>query len=115
MSEDAKHTPGPWKPVRNGEGFFGPEYYLDDDERDEFDASPYVGVAHMHGRVVSSHDLFQLNHADALLIAAAPDLLEACRKAILAIAHANEKTPGLYQDAYDSLDAAIAKATSGEP
>lgn len=81
------HTPGPWKTgfIMNGDRWVGPEYDQPkvcriEDERDEF-------------------------HANARLVAAAPDLLEACR---LLLSSAHDHQTGIAE-----AEAAIAKATGG--
>lgn len=47
---------------------------------------------------------------DARLIAAAPDMLQALRRAALALAFAAESSPAM-QDDYEAISRAIAKAT----
>jgi len=43
------------------------------------------------------------------------EMLKALRVAVLALAHANESAPGLYDDAYNKVSAAIAKAEEVKP
>lgn len=50
--------------------------------------------------------------ANALLIAAAPEMLDALRRAVLALAFAAE-TSAAMRDDYEAVSAAIAKATRG--
>lgn len=49
-------------------------------------------------------------HPDMRLIAAAPDMLAALRRAVLALAFAAETSPAMRDD-YDAVSAAISKAT----
>lgn len=49
--------------------------------------------------------------ANARLISAAPDMLDALRKAVLALAHAYEST-AMYKQECEVCDAAIKKATT---
>lgn len=76
------HTPGPWKAVPNpmrSDGYFvvrdgAPQYY--------------VGVADLSGKPIEQLPPavipMQVPEADAHLIAAAPDLLAACRAFVIA-------------------------------
>lgn len=74
------YTPGPWKACRAHEGFDGPYYDIDPDERAEYDAKPFVSIEAKGGeRVTNAHDLFTFKPANARLIAAAPELLEALK------------------------------------
>lgn len=94
----SKHTPGPWViKFRN-------------------DHSAYISM----GDPSSEHKQFDIEFddrypsdvADALLIAAAPDMLRALRKAVVALAGACVHAPELYaHETYETVSAAIAKAT----
>jgi hypothetical protein len=89
MSE--QHTPGPWT-QHEGE-VWAKNYGLI--------SRSYYGKPDGEGA------------ANARLIAAAPDLLHACRKAVIALAALSETCPPLIQE-YEIVSAAIAKATQGE-
>ncbi len=93
MDEKAKqgHTPGPWEMIDDyGIGF-------DIDSKN-----------HHICRLTSNNTRFEAN---ARLIAAAPELLEACRDFV--VSHTD--SGGMAQEeAWQSAGAAIAKATKGE-
>jgi hypothetical protein len=95
------HTPGPWE-VRDHEGLFA--------------------IAHPTGWVMESSDE-QQNRTDARLIAAAPDLLEACKAALAAISSACQDgsiiwldppfvLPGVHESAAERLQNVIERAES---
>jgi hypothetical protein len=107
----AQHTPGPW--------VLG-EY----DEHMGYDcmtggvrAGPVVLDGFDYGqRTCADIEPVALERmiADAHLIAAAPDLLKAARRAVLALAHICESSSEdakLYGEAYSMVSAAIDKAT----
>ena len=88
-----QHTPGPWFPTKD---------------------SKYNEVARI-GRAWNIGTELALSHfgdvdADARLIAAAPDMLYALRRAVLALAFAAESSKAM-QDDYEAVSLAIAKAT----
>jgi hypothetical protein len=96
---DAKHTPGPWRldPPRMGD--------LNDHEYHTIEAGDGVGTDRLQGFCTSSF----MSIADARLITAAPDLLEACL-VIAQWAQAGQSfmyPPGSLQQ----ITSAIAKAT----
>jgi hypothetical protein len=101
-----KYTPGPWaQSHRRGEdGMYQTQVYCAKGETIATVAW-YPMPADADGSVGTYRE------GNARLIAASPALLEALRKAVLALAHASEEKPGLYRDAYESVDAAIALAT----
>lgn len=75
-------TPGPWKACRSHEDYDGPMFDLDDDERAEYDARPFVRIIAPSGEsVAAAHDLFEFRREDAVAIAALPDLIEALEAA----------------------------------
>ena len=74
-------TPGEWKPCREHEGFDGPMFDLDADERSEYESRPFVRICAESDNVTTNHDLFEFRRTDANFIALAhnmmPQLLEA--------------------------------------
>ncbi|MNO35951.1 hypothetical protein D3C76_260090 [compost metagenome] len=85
----SKHTPGPWKVLREHDWHTGTKFGI-------------VGV------VPSNHTITEAN---ASLIAAAPDLLEALEWAMDRVGyHQRTGTNGSYCDQVDKARAAIAKA-----
>jgi hypothetical protein len=97
----SNHTPGPW--------------YVLDGRRVSW-ASPYreFGDGFSSYCVAITHEWPGLidAEANARLIAAAPDMLQALRRAVLALAFAAE-TSAAMRDDYEAVNAAIAKATGG--
>ena len=93
-----KHTPGPWKPACGARGTTcrHPAILCDGGQ---------VGNATWQGSEAATD-------ANARLIAAAPDLLEALRGLLAAVQHSVCENSGPAQDA---ASAAIAKATGGAP
>jgi hypothetical protein len=105
MSETAKHTPGPWRAVK---AFHGPIDILDQRDRD---------VVTVYGGGVETES----KSANAVLIAAAPELLLALRELIEAYSKPDERLccdgrdcgcmgSTLHQQAEHYARAAIAKA-----
>lgn len=100
----SKRTPGPWRVAgyRNhnpsNRGIFPISYEI----------WPEVTVKDQTGIVVKG--LGVLSEANARLIAAAPDLLEACKKALGALGKYAPKESLQVQEAVFDLDAAIARA-----
>jgi len=75
MTTTSKHTPGPWKPTRYWQDHNVGNFWTCDIE------SLAGGVSHIC-RVQAGHntnEAYELCRANANLIAAAPDLLEACK------------------------------------
>lgn len=93
MSTD-KHTPGPWRAIRN-EVHVGTRRIC-----------AYVGA----GVSLNLGAAYERECANARLIAAAPDMLLALRRAVLALAFAAETSPAMRDD-YEDVSKAIAKAT----
>lgn len=101
----AQHTPGPWvvkgrvnsslEAVRIESHNAAPEHHLYQ-VADVLDANGYPQ-----------------NEANLLLIAAAPEMLDALRRAVLALAFASESSAAMRDD-YEAVSRAIAKATRGE-
>lgn len=94
----SKPTPGPWHASGNAKSV---GIYTEDGS--QVALIPFVGIG--QGRAIER----------AELIAAAPNMLSALRKAVLALAHASETSPGLYSEAYEEVSATIAKATGAQP
>lgn len=105
---NTQHTPGPWKACRSHEDFNGPMWDIDDDERAEYEAKPFVSIEAESATVMCAHDLFEMRPANARLIAAAPDLLAALQ----AVADYLPVSGILLRNDIDAaMHAAIAKAT----
>ena len=108
---NTKHTPGPWVAQRDWESVYSP----DPEELEEYMKRPITVIKSLavDKNVASCHDLFEIDPADAQLIAAAPDLLEALRGLL------NAPDPDEVEDAIPrfravmNAHAAIAKATGG--
>ncbi len=71
-----------------------------------------AGPSRLYYVVTESDNTFAttFTEANARLIAAAPDLLDACKQAIRRIEHLNASGPDLPDPTLDKLNAAIAKA-----
>lgn len=95
-----KHTPGPWSVSTLGA--------LDKPSTHYIFIEP--GVAYIERKMAGQdeHDM-----PDALLIAAAPEMLAALRRAACCIAYASEKIPGIFHE-YEVINDVIAKATGAE-
>lgn len=94
---ETSHTPGPWK------AHFGPGYT---------DIS-HVNESGRAGRLICSFSVpTDADNANARLIAAAPDLLEGCKRA-LSILEAESAACKIYKAHWAIISAAIAKATQG--
>ena len=91
---EAKHTPGPW--------------HVADDDPYAIRSDDWGGIGFVHNEPAENKEIMAMKEADACLIAAAPDLLEACRRSIMALA-AND-APNC--EAAKECKAAIAKATA---
>ena len=105
-----KHTPGPWVVVIDDDGnpLSGRPGVFSSEELD-------CGIVHWDGFVQpywrSARGDKEI-HANARLIAAAPDMLEALQ----ALVSANNSTDGMaMRKAWDKADAAIARATGENP
>lgn len=76
---EQKFTPGPWKACRSYEDFDGPYVEPDLEDVEEYERQPFTRIYAKDGTaVMDAHDLFEMKEGNARLIAAAPDLLEAC-------------------------------------
>lgn len=106
-----EHTPGPWQTVQEPEQRATNEMYryvvVADDPDDPL--SPW-NIAAAFGWVGHQDDPWEQSAANARLIAAAPDLLAACRAVVSAYAsgQAYDKCP------LDIVKAAIGKAVGDE-
>ena len=99
---NGQHTPGPWFVVkRHPRSFARAITTTPDDPRGDI-ANVLSGLG--------SKDV----ESDAALIAEAPGMLFALRRAALALAFAAESSPAM-QDDYEAVSAAIAKATGAAP
>ena len=100
----AKHTPGPWS-------VDGERYYVRDDRRGELVADCYTFTETDMGRVVDASCA-----ANARLIAAAPELLEALKDLAEAARNACDarQHPAL-TEALAAADYAVIKAEGREP
>ncbi len=104
----SKHTPGPWKLIKNplpGEPNARCPYW----HMDAGAGYPREVDGELRGFRVAAY----MSNADARLIAAAPDLLEACKRALPYLANhiglTLDEGPG-DRYAYDLMEAAIQKA-----
>ncbi len=93
------HTPAPWFVSSSGHSVYA---LHGEPPRTRFSALPQAGR-----RDDASADELAAN---ARLMAAAPDMLTALRRASLALAFAAESSAAM-QDDYEAVSAAIAKAT----
>jgi hypothetical protein len=102
MSEQAKHTPGPWKfrlRSKDGIGTYSNDIRVYYDGGDGSDWVADVGC-----------ELDPVRHANARLIAAAPELLVACQFFDKYARMQESKGNALPSQLVDSVRAAIAKA-----
>ena len=102
----AEHAPGPWKAVGSipEEGC---DCFWISGTKVGSDGKPFDwDIATVNGSQRS-----ETCQANAHLIAAAPDMLKALRRAVMALAAASEKWPQHFDDEYEIVSAAIAKAT----
>jgi hypothetical protein len=97
----SKHTPGPWTAFRH-EGT--PGRHLPGWHINEAGGPGYVCSVECY-----EHRAEQCE-ANARLIGAAPDMLQALRRAVLALAFAAETFPAMRDD-YEAVSNAIDKAT----
>ena len=95
----SKHTAGPWR-VARASLYAGNDLNVDSYEHG------YVALCGKRGDEVAE--------ANANLIAAAPEMLDALRRAVLALAFAAETSPAMHDD-YEAVSAAIKKATGAQP
>ena len=103
----SKHTPGPWE--WNGPNqLWGGERATEEVLTAKDDGEPYG----MHSALIEHHWDGGVAKANARLIAAAPELLEALR-ALIDMDVAYQRGPAV-QEAVEAARAAIAKATGQE-
>jgi hypothetical protein len=103
------HTPGPWWPRMDGSGRWGVKTYRDKEESD-----PYANYGCEYGATIcggigdhTEKRTYGNGEANAHLIAAAPDLLEALEAALLLV---DMSTSYRREDIAQQSRAAIAKA-----
>lgn len=104
-----KHTPGPWFVNTAGGAKAGQPFKID-----EF----FVYAPNTQDDTAICADVIdpvtqEPSEANARLIAAAPDMLAALRRAVLALAFAAETSPAMRDD-YKAVSAAIEKATGAK-
>jgi hypothetical protein len=81
--EPPAYTPAPWKATRSHEEFDGPMWPLDEDERADYNARPFLRIVNANDETVAAaHDLFEFKSANAYLIEAAPKLYEALARIV---------------------------------
>jgi hypothetical protein len=105
-----KHTPAPWTIANNGKPLFG-DYSIRQDPRD-WDGKGYQHIAILPASRKGTH-CGEMFYANACLISAAPDLLEACKAVLhdcedLDMVESNQ--PGRQTTVFELLTTAIAKA-----
>lgn len=113
---DAKHTPGPWTVDENtlaGYGDNGSNFYVVAPNQDRHDGS--IATLPMQHRLLDygATPEYECAKANARLIAAAPELLEACKLFVEAIdgcAYPAEDAGLVIAAPMDAIRAAIAKA-----
>lgn len=99
----AQHTPGPWFTFANGACVGGPAGHLGNPS-----GADTAGIAHC-GMALRTHSEVQAN---AALIAAAPELLEALKLALRDLNGGSDSlTATEHKQAFHMARAAIAKAT----
>jgi hypothetical protein len=105
------HTPGPWKLLTEPSTHDGHDivrFYVSGKEaQTSIDSNEELQITAGYGGLSDGFASIEKADANARLIAAAPDLLEACRSAILLAAWAGKSA----LDVYQMLDSAIKKAT----
>lgn len=104
IEEKAKHTPGPW----HVDGDASAEPYQVIVRHDQTGARIAIAVDSHHPLLARD------GQANARLIAAAPDLLQACRVALAEVTNHPDGHMSQFQFAYRALRAAIAKAGGTE-
>ena len=100
MKTKRNHTPGPWEAIHSGTG-------------DAIVRAPATGWTNKDGSLFHPTIVPRIGWEDARLIAAAPDLLEACHAAlsVLAMANVPDGTTHTAKEAFDAVLAAINKAS----
>lgn len=112
MTNPNQHTPGPWVAERDWESWHTPS----PEELDHYMKRPITAIRSLTANkdVASSHDLFEFDPADARLIAAAPDLLEALRECADALtiifSAAKHGEPYLATDLTEVFDETLSRA-----
>lgn len=114
------HTKGPWKPCKSHEDYNGPYFDIDPEDQPMYDQKPIVSIQASDGTsVANAHDLFEFTEANAKLISAAPDLLDALKSCFADFMHYRPQggeyaeLGGKHADIVEAkVRAAIAKATT---
>ena len=112
MTQQAQHTPGPWKFVKDPIPFYGSVYH-----RIKKDNDTELPIAMLWEGGGTKGKPTQL--ANARLIAAAPELLEACKKVHIHPGmqldkHIDAGHVIIDIDAFDAIQKALAKAEGRE-
>jgi hypothetical protein len=102
----SKHTPGPWHALSNCEG--DPLTRIGFTRLGVGDGYDSICIALLQHNGSSDAEI----SANATLIASAPNMLQALRRAVLALAFAAETFPAMRDD-YEAVSAAIDQATGG--
>ena len=106
------HTPGPWTIDTSYDARSGPHTYI----QREYDGDGVTGIAGIYTIAEVADQAFLpdgVQEANARLIAAAPDLLAACRLACLVMAKGNGLSYVDRREAHEAVIAAIRKAEGG--
>lgn len=93
-----KHTPSPWKALRNY------EYYDETGEGTYYDPEPeevnseYVRIGSKSGNIISNHDLFKFkNPHDAKLIELAPEMAESLESVLYNLEVLKDESLAIYE------------------
>jgi len=114
-----KHTPGPWKLWHSGYAespyiiYVGGKPFINSKGKLEFSSAPstLVGEIDCNAVIKRDGDYEYTGEANAKLIAAAPELLDAAKYAVECLEKLTINTGDLGDQAYQSLKDAITKAT----
>ena len=98
-----KHTPGPWKMLHEKDG----DIWVFGNPKGRAAICRFLPPKnkYIHGETIETIDLTEENIANAKLTAAAPDLLEACKRMLRAIT--NEEIIGHIADHTEGFDNAV--------
>jgi hypothetical protein len=104
----AQHTPGPWHADGRLAGDGAYTQIIGQDGTPVAEVILWSNIDYEEGGDSEWEELA----ANARLIAAAPEMLQALRRAVLALAFASQTSPAMLDD-YNAVSAAITKATGG--